>query len=398
MILAHTVMGKGVPFMEHKEKYHGSTLNEKHLAEALAILGLPNNLETMIIKRAAFTPIPHHRKLEFEPQIETGNSRVYDKATDNRSAWGNAIADLAKLNVNSFTPLAVFDCDLQGSVKTVDFAEIAPHAFFQSGIMEHNTAVMAGAMSTVNMQVFWAEFGVFGIDETYNMHRLNDINRANLKLITTHVGIDVGEDGKTHQCIDYVGLMRNLYHFKVIVPADANQTDRATRWAATQYGNILIAMGRSKLDVLSNTDGSLFYDENYEFQYGKADMLRNGDTAALLVMGTPAGNALKVTEILAKEGIHLQLWNVASPLEPDTEMLQKAAATGMIFTYEDHNPHTGLASQVIAKLNELRLFVPVIPFGVEDYACSGSSEDVFKYCKLDIESVANRIRTALTSR
>jgi transketolase len=395
LILAHTVMGKGIPPIENQEKYHGSALTEDQLADALQILGMENDLPRLKEIRNTAKMTCTHREFGFLPDIKTGTKHIYDKPTDNRSAWGKAVAELAAINLDSRTPIAVLDCDLQTSVKTAEFEAVAPEAFFQGGIMEHNTAVMAGAMSTVGVQAFWADFGVFGIDEVYNMQRLNDINKANIKLITTHVGIDVGEDGKTHQCIDYVGLMNNLYHFKVIVPGDPNQTDRAVRWAASMYGNVLIAMGRSKLDIIKKTDGSIFYDENHEFVYGKADLVREGKKAAMFVMGTPAPRAIKVIDRLAAEGIDIQLWNAATPLLMDEDALIQAAKTGLIFTYEDHNPKTGLGGIITDKLNELRLFVPVIKFGVEDYACSGASDDVFKLCGLDEETIYERIKANL---
>lgn len=152
--------------------------------------------------------------------------------------------------------MAVFDCDLAGSVKTNSFAKVRPECFIQGGIMEHNAAVAAGALSKEGIQTYFSDFGVFGVDETYNQHRLSDINRTNLKVVTTHVGLDVGEDGKTHQCIDYLGCMRNLYHFHTIIPADPNQTDRVIRYISGKYGNYLVPMGRSKLDLLRHPDGS----------------------------------------------------------------------------------------------------------------------------------------------
>jgi len=118
-------------------------------------------------------------------QFNVGNFRHYDKKIDNRSAWGNAIADIAEnLNPENKYKLAVFDNDLQGSVKTAAYEKALPSQFYQTGIMEHHTATMAGAMSKEEIQVFFPGFGVFGIDETYNQHRLNDINHANLNYLT----------------------------------------------------------------------------------------------------------------------------------------------------------------------------------------------------------------------
>ncbi|OQX70506.1 MAG: transketolase, partial [Candidatus Cloacimonas sp. 4484_275] len=337
LILANTIMGKGVSFMENKEKYHGSVLSEEQLNQALSELGLANNLEKYKKMRENFKPLPNSGKSDKDFSLKTGKSIIYSEKTDNRSAWGNAIADIAVLNSTEENKklLAVFDCDLQGSVKTNSFEKNLPENFYESGIMEHHTAVMSGAMSKDGIQVFFADFGVFGIDETYNQHRLNDINETNLKVITTHVGLDVGEDGKTHQCIDYLGVMKNLYHFKILVPADANQTDHIIRYVAGKRGNYLVAMGRSKLEIIKDENGKIFFDENYRFEFGKADLLRDGTNAALLTMGTLTGRALEIAKILSEQGISLQVWNFSAPTELDEEALKKAAQTGTIFTYED---------------------------------------------------------------
>lgn len=394
-IIAHTTMGKGVSFMQNKEKYHGSPLSEEQLAEALEELGLDNDLEKYKQMRAEFKPEKHTKIKHNDPELNFGKPIIYTDKTDNRSAWGDAIADIAKNNANA--PIVVLDCDLQGSVKTKAFAETLPERFIQSGIMEHNAAVLGGAMSKEGLQVFFPDFGVFGVDETFNQHRLTDINDANLKVITTHVGLDVGEDGKTHQCIDYLGIMKNLYHFQTIVPADPNQTDRVIRYITGKYGNFLVPMGRSKLDNITDADGKIFFGEDYTFEYGKADLLRQGDTAALFVMGTLTGRALQVADKLKEKGISLQVWNISCPNDLDIEALEEAASTGTVFTYEDHNVNTGLGNSIADKMMESGLSCRFMKFGVEDYAFSGNSADVFKHCRLDVDSIVERIDNNLNN-
>jgi len=396
VIIGHTIMGKGVSFMENKEKYHGSPLSEDQLTEALKELDLENDLEKYKKLRSefnSFDPTQHDNSSNLDFDLDLGEPIIYKEKTDNRSAWGNAIADIASKNKNA--PLVVFDCDLQGSVKTKEFEDVLPQNFIQSGIMEHNTAVVAAAVSKERLQVFFPDFGVFGVDETYNQHRLSDINNTNLKIITTHVGLDVGEDGKTHQCIDYFGVMKNLYNFKTIIPADPNQTDRVIRYISGKYGNFLIPMGRSKLELIINETGDLFFGKNYKFKYGKADLLRDGKTAALFVMGTLTGRALTATDKLKELGISLQVWNISCPNELDEDALQQAAKTGIVFTYEDHNVNTGIGNSIADKMMQLGLHCKFIKFGVEDYALSGNSDDVFKHCKLDVDSIVKRIQEAL---
>jgi len=396
VIIAKTVMGKGISFMENKEKYHGSTTSEEQLTAALQELNLENNFDKFKKMRAEFTPKPkqHSCKCGQNFPIETGKPIVYSEKTDCRSAWGNAIADIAKINGEN-APLAVFDCDLMGSVKTDGFHKILPENFYQSGIMEHHTATTAGAMSMDNILTYFADFGVFGIDETFNMHRLSDINETNLRVITTHVGLDVGEDGKTHQCIDYLGLMKNLYHFKTIVPADPNQTDHIIRYITGKYGNFAIPMGRSKLNIIKDKNDEIFFGENYKFEFGKADLLRDGTDAALFVMGTLTNRAIEIVEKLKEEGISIQLWNVSCPTKLDEEALKAATKTGVIFIYEDHNVNTGLGNSIADKMMQLGLSAKFIKFGVEDYAISGTADDVFKHCKLDVNSILKRIKETL---
>ncbi len=391
MILANTIMGKGVSFMENKAGFHGAPLKDQELVDALAELKLENDMDKLAQIRANFTPEKHPQVNNFNPDIIPGDNRVYSSKTDNRSAWGNALTDLELANKNTKSPLVVFDCDLAGSVKTADFAKIAPERFIQSGIMEHNTSVVSGALSTCNFQTFWADFGVFGVDEVYNMHRLTDINQGNLNVVVTHVGLDVGEDGKTHQCIDYIGAMRNIFGFEVIVPADPNQTDRAVRYMATKAGNKVIAMGRSKLDLITDENGEIFFDKDYHFQYGKADKFRNGDKAALLVTGTLANTAVMVADSLKNKGLNIQVWNISSPLMIDVHALKEAANTGLIFTLEDHNAKSGLGLSVAEALVENQLASKLVKLGVYDYAFSGSSDQVFQLCGLDQESIERKI-------
>jgi transketolase len=399
MILANTVMGKGVSFMENKEKYHGSTLGKDECLKGLQEIGINFDFEKYENLRKERTQSGYRShyaaKAKINCDIKNTTPRVYEKSTDNRSAWGTAIAEVAIENKDSKTQIAVFDCDLMGSVKTGDFFKAVPENFFQAGIMEHHTAVCAAAMSKSDIMVYFADFGVFGIDETYNQHRLSDINECNIKVINTHVGLDVGEDGKTHQCIDYVGLMRNVYHFESIVPADPNQTDRAVRYSASKRGNVVISMGRSKLDLIKKENGEIYFDKDYKFEYGKADLLRKGSKAAMLVMGTLAPTAVKIIDRLASEGIDIELWNVSCPVKLDEEMLRSASSKKLVFTYEDHNVNTGLGSIAADKMMELGLFCKLVKFGVEDYACSGTADDVYRYCKLDAESIYRRIKEKL---
>lgn len=393
LVLANTIMSYGVSFMENIAGYHGKPLTDEQLNDALGELGIENDLEALKAKRAEFKyNSAEHFIVQEKATVFSGTPITYsaDKKTDNRSAFGDALLDVVKTTKeNGGTPIAVFDCDLAGSVKTDGVEKHFPENFIQCGIQEHHTAVCAGAASANGVVSFFADFGVFGVDEVYNQQRLNDINGTNVKIVTTHVGLDVGEDGKTHQCLDYVGAMRNIFGFKVIVPGDPNQTDRAVRYAAATEGNFLIAMGRSKIPVITKADGTPAFAGDYVFEYGKAELITEGDIA-LVTYGAMLPRAVKVAKLAAEKGVKLAVINMSCPLEPDMELLKKYSGK-TIFVYEDHNANTGLGSVIGSKAVEEGTALKVKTFGVRSYAYSGNPDGVLKLLGLDEVSVLEEI-------
>lgn len=396
VIIAHTVMGKGVSFMEGKEEFHGRALNREEYKQAILELGVEDDLEHYRQQRERNgSPYEGRKYPKGTFPIQTGTPRDYskDQKMDNRSAFGNALLDLAKTNLQpeGFLPMAVFDCDLAPSTKTTAFAKQFPDHFFQGGIQEHHTATLSGAISTLGLLSFFADFGVFGIDETYNQHRLNDINETNLKLICTHNGLDVGEDGKTHQCIDYIGVMRNLFGFKIIVPADPNQTDRVIRYVAKTEGNFLVAMGRSPIPVILTEEGVPLFATPYEFQYGKADVIRDGKDAAIITTGGMAHRAVEAWKKLKEQGVEVQVLNFSCLSDLDMEAILKATRTGRVITYEDHHIHTGLGCLIANVIVEHGLSVRLRKLGITQYGSSGKPDDLYQMQGLDVDSLVHAV-------
>jgi transketolase len=396
LILAHTTMGKGVSFMEGKEEFHGRALTLEEYKMAIQELGVEDDLDRYRRIREKENLPFYGTKYPIEAFLaQTGNPRSYEKdqKLDNRSAFGNALVDIAKANCREGSPLpmAVFDCDLASSVKTAAFAKQFPNHFFQGGIQEHNTATIAGAISSLGLLSFFADFGVFGVDETYNQHRLNDINETNLKLICTHNGLDVGEDGKTHQCIDYIGVMQNLFGYKTIVPADPNQTDRVTRYVAKTPGNFIIVMGRSSIPILLTEEGAPLFDTSYEFRYGHADLVRNGKDAAILTTGGMVHKAIQAWQKLREKGIAVQVMNISCLSDLDNEAILKAAKTGTVITYEDHHIQTGLGSLIANFIAEHGLGIRFRKLGIKQYGGSGKPDELYRIQGLDVESLVRTV-------
>lgn len=398
VILANTLMGKGIPFMEDDYQYHGMPLNEEEYLKAMDVLGTEAGLDSYRKVRESFDPgSGQHRITSPVMDIDPGEPRTYSpqEKTDNRSAFGKALQDVADINSGreTGTPIIVFDCDLTGSVKTASFAKAHPDCFYQNGVQEHSTATAAGAASSQGLQVFFADFGVFCIDEVYNQQRLNDINLTNLKVIGTHLGLNVGEDGKTHQCIDYLGLTRNLPGFKTIIPADPNQTDRAVRWASTQPGNMFIGMGRSKVPVITDEDGAPFFGNGYTFSYGRADRLRAGRDAAILSYGSLIGRTIEACERLAGMGISVAVYNFSCPNDPDIEMLKEAVSTGRIVTFEDHLSSTGLGAAIAREILIRGWRVDFRCLGLDDYSPSGDFDEIYDLAGLSVDNLVDCVRS-----
>ncbi|MEG1604074.1 MAG: transketolase [Cloacibacillus sp.] len=399
VILCKTIMGKGVSFMENIPDYHGKAPSGDKLETALRELGGSMEEFSLLLEERK-GPLPVGRDVAPKrASLDLGVPHTYTKEDkkDNRGAFGKALAEVGELNFGKEgrTPILVFDCDLAGSVKVDGFAKVCPQNFIEAGIQEHSTATTAGAASAAGVVTVWADFGVFANDEVYNQQRLNDINHAGTKTVLTHVGLDVGEDGKTHQCIDYVGLFRNTFGWKVVVPADPNQTDRATRWMMTEPGCVCLAMGRSVLPVVLKEDGSPFYGEGYTFKYGAIDQLRDGKDVVILTMGHLAGSAVAAHDALAKEGVSAKVLHCATPTAMDADEL--AALTGglPLLTCEDHNADTGIGAAAALAFARAGRPVKIKNLGVTRYGLSGSCADVLEDMGLNAEGIAKAAKELL---
>lgn len=397
-IMCRTEIGKGVSFMEGLKDYHGKALTMDECRRALKEIGADDDIDALKAKRMKFRKKLREPKTVI-PKFDAGMPRTYapDTKTDNRSAFGRALQDIAEVN-GAGLPVAAFDCDLAGSVKLTGFAGVLPDNFFQGGVQEHNTAVVAGALSSQGFASVFAGFGVFGVDETYNQHRLTDLNSGNMKLVCTHVGLDVGEDGKTHQCLDYIGALRNLFGFHIIAPADPNQTDRAFRYMIKAPGCYFMGMGRSNLPIITDDKGKPFYAGKYVFKYGKADLLRDGKNLAVLTTGALAWRAVKAWEMLAEKGIRVKVYNVACPAAIDKKALADAAKTGLIVTFEDHHVGTGLGSLTAEAMVEMGLRAKLVRLGVPGYASSGTPDDLYRMYGLHQDSLAEKIQKLLKKK
>jgi transketolase len=330
------------------------------------------------------------------PQPDVGEPFTYPcgETLDSREAFGRALADIGRRNRGDPThPVAVVDCNHGPVVGTGEFARENRDAYFQFGVQEHTAATTAGALSMEGVATVWADLGVFGLDGAYGQLRANDINRTNLKLVFTHLGLDAGEEGKALQCVDYLGLCDNLFGFKVVIPADPNQTDRALRYVLRQPGNWLLGIGRSPVPVTADGEGKPIFAGDYEFEYGRVDLVRPGEHGVVLASGHLLATAVEAWDALREKSMEPSVLHVASPKALDVSedpVLLHCLRLGRVITFEDHNVHTGLGSRVANLIATRGVSCRLLKLGVDRYGASGTPSEVYRRMGLDVETLVAR--------
>jgi len=386
ILIGNTVMGKGVSFMEpdglaDKATWHGIAPSveqaEKELAGPLKLSEEEKKAIADFQSRVTWQP-PEPGAIESlseMPGVKAGKPHILPAGTksDCRSAYGKALLNLAQLNDNVIASTA----DLGGSVKTVVMGKEFPERHIEVGIAEQHMVSLAGGMSFKDYIPFTSTFGAFMSSRAKDQARVNDINCANVKMVATHCGLSVGEDGPTHQAIDDMGSFVGLFNTHVLEPSDANQTDHIIRYIASHYGNFYVRMGRHKFEVILKEDGTPFYDENYKFEYGKADLLRSGKGVTVVAGGSMVNVAVQVADSLkAEKSVEVIAVSSMKSIDLDT-LLPSLEKTGKLITIEDHNPHNGLASQVNSVVAQEGLSVMINNMGVRAYQLSGTADQLY---------------------
>ena len=253
-----------------------------------------------------------------------------------REVYGRTLVEVGRTNPD----VVVLDADLCQSTMTKYFMQEFPERSFNIGIAEQNMIGIASGLAASGKIPFASTFAVFAPGRCFDQIRMSVAqSKLNVKLVTTHGGITVGEDGTSHQAIEDLALICSLPGFTVIVPADAIETAQAVRLAAAQEGPFYIRLGRPRLPLV--------HTEDYRFSLGKAVTMRQGNDATIIAVGIMVAAALEAAEELGREGISCRVLNM-STLKPVDEaaIVRAAAETGAIVTAEEHLEHGGLGSVV----------------------------------------------------
>ncbi len=283
-----------------------------------------------------------------------------------RESYGKTLVELGKENPN----IIVLDADLSPSTMTQFFAKEFPDRFFDCGLEEQNMIGIAAGLAASGKTVFASTFAVFASCRCFDQVRMCLSQMGlNVKVVATHGGISVGEDGTSHQAIEDLALYCALPGFTVIVPADGIETAGAVKAAASTYGPFYIRLGRPKTPFV--------YAEGYHFILGKAVTMREGRDAAVIATGIMVARALEASDSLASQGIDCRVINMHTLKPLDEEAIVKAAAeTGAIVVAEEHLAHGGLGSRVAQVVARVR----PVPMGFvnlgDRYALSGKAEEL----------------------
>ena len=309
------------------------------------------------------------------------------KKVATRDSYGNALVELGK----EHDDLIVLDADLAGATKTGMFKKAFPERHWDIGIAEANMTGIAAGVAACGKVPFISSFAMFAAGRAYEQVR-NAIGypHLNVKIGATHAGISVGEDGATHQCLEDIGLMREIPGMVVINPADDVEARAAVKAAYEHVGPVYLRFGRLAVPVINDS-------ATYKFELGKGIVLRDGSDVTIVATGLMVNEALQSAEVLAAEGISARVVNIHTIKPLDKELVCKCAKeTGVIVTAEEHSIIGGLGSAVAEAVTEC-CPVPVIKVGVNDvFGHSGPAVDLLKEFGLSAENIAVNARKAVS--
>jgi transketolase len=302
-----------------------------------------------------------------------------------RETYGKTLVELGRQNRN----IVVLDSDLSPSTMTTFFAREFPDRFFDCGLEEQNMIGIAAGLAASGKTVFVSTFAIFASCRCFDQLRLCLSQPGlNAKIVATHGGISVGEDGTSHHAIEDLALYCALPGFTVVVPADAVEAAEAVKVAASEYGPFYIRLSRPKTPVV--------YPEGYHFTLGNAVIMRQGKDATVIAAGIMVAKALEAADTLAGQGIDCRVINMHTlkPLD-ETAVVKAALETGAIVVAEEHLAQGGLGSRVAQTVTRKKP-VPMEFVNLGDrYAVSGKAEELLQRYGLTARDIEESVKSVV---
>ena len=397
VVIANTVKGKGVSFMEDQAGWHGKAPSEEQAKVALEELGYDFADDAACADPSKFAAPIASEPAEAgafnadvaAPCMASPEEAAQKKAT--RAAFGVTLAALADEGM----PVVAVDADLTGSTTTAKFAQAKPEyaqRLFNAGIAEQNMVDVAAGLSLAGNVAFTGSFAVFGTGRAYDQIR-NTVcySNLNVKIAPTHAGISVGPDGGSHQMLEDITLMRGLPNMRVLVPADYAAAAAAIRLAAKTPGPVYIRMGRASVPCV--------YAEGVELELGRAYVLNEGSDVTIVACGVEVEQARIACSMLAEQGISAEVIDAFSVKHLDAQtIVASARKTGAVVTAEEHSVIGGLGSAVAEALS-CEYPVPVEFVGMRDrFGKSGSYEELSAYFQMDATAIVEAVKRVIARK
>jgi len=310
------------------------------------------------------------------------------KPTPTRDGFGEELVALGKVNPD----IVVTSGDLEDATRAEYFKKEFPDRFFNLGISEQDVIGTAAGLSTQGYVAFATSFAVFLTNRAYDMIRLDVCyNNLNVKLVASHGGVTVGEDGASAQCLEDFAIMRVLPNMRVICPADYIEAKKATRAITKTLGPFYMRTSRAPLPIITKEEDA--------FVIGKANILRAGKHATVIACGAMVSEALSAAEKLKHEGIDLKVVNMHTIKPIDVEMIVNSAKeTGAIVTAEEHQVAGGLGSAVAEVLGQ-HYPCPMEMVGVKDsFGESGSPAQLMAHYGLKDVDIVMAVKKAISRK
>jgi transketolase len=338
-ILARTLKGHGISFLEDKDGWHGKPLSKDQLTKALAEVGGP-------IEVAPDSGRSYERKnLPAPPDFPAPPPPSYPPGSlmATREAYGHALKRIASVNPH----IVALDGDVKNSTFAEIFGNAYPDRFFQAYIAEQNMISAGVGLAARGKVPFLSTFACF-LSRAYDQVRMAAISRSSIKLCGSHCGVSIGEDGPSQMALEDIAMFRAIHGSTVLYPSDAYSTERLTEFAARLPGITYIRTSRPKMPLL--------YSANYEFPIPGFRILRQSpaDRALIVAAGVTLHEALQAHELLKSQGIAIRVMDLycVKPIDAGSIAAQLAGAGNCLITVEDHYPEGGLGEAVMSALAE----------------------------------------------
>ena len=336
-VLARTIKGKGVSFLEDKEGWHGKALDPEQAKQAIAELGGETRLRAFaVVKPERWEPRPLQR---------TGSIslKTYAEPVATRKAYGEALAALGAARKD----VVVLDAEVSNSTHAEDFKKAAADRFFEMYIAEQQMVAAAVGMQVVGLVPFASTFAAF-FTRAYDFIRMAAVSRADIRLVGSHAGVSIGEDGPSQMGLEDLAMMRAVHGSTVLYPCDGNQTARLVAQMADRKGITYLRTTREKTPVI--------YSPSEEFPIGWCKVVRGTekDRVTIVAAGITLHEALKAYEVLTSQDIVARVIDLYTVKPIDADALADAAKVtgGRFVVVEDHWAEGGLGDAVLAALAE----------------------------------------------